>query len=86
MSREEELQAIICDYKTVFTKSDAGIEVLKDLARFCGENSNPYVEGSFDRTSQKCGKLSVFLYIKKMLNTKEGPKQTETLDERKKPE
>lgn len=75
MTRDEELQAIICDFKTVFTKSDPGIAVLKKLAEFCGEGQNPYVEGSFDRTGQKCGKLAVILYIRKMLASDSEPKQ-----------
>jgi len=85
MTRDEELQAIICDFKTVFTKSDPGIAVLKELARFCGEGQNPYVEGSFDRTSQKCGKLAVMLYIRKMLSSDGEARQKEAITERKEP-
>jgi hypothetical protein len=81
MSKEEELQALACDYKTVF-KSDAGIATLKDLARFCGEGQNPYVEGSFDKTAQKTGKLAVILYIRKMLSSDGELRQTDTTTER----
>ena len=81
MTKDEELESIKCDFKTVFTKSDTGIAVLKDLARFCGEGQNPYVEGSFDRIGQKCGKLAVILYIRKMLASVGEPRQTKAITE-----
>lgn len=82
MSKEEERLALVCDFKTTFTKQDAGINVLKKLAEFCGENQNPYVEGGFDRTAQKCGKLAVILLIRKMLSDTGEPRQTEAQTER----
>ena len=78
----EERQLTISDYKDIFLRNDTGARILKDLSRFCGENANPYVEGSFDLTAQKCGKLSVMLYIRKRLEAQDAPLQAETENER----
>lgn len=78
----DEQQQLIFDYKAAFN-TDAGVAVLKDLMRETGVGNNPYVEGSFDRTAQKCGKLAVGLYIQKKLASTGEPRQEETkTDER----
>lgn len=63
-------------------KTDAGQTIIRDLSEFTGEFKNPYVKGSFDHTSQKCGKLSVMFHIRKMLAMADKPLQKETIDER----
>ena len=78
ITRDGEHQMLVSDYKQIFLRNDAGARILADLSRLCGEGTNPYVEGSFDRTAQKCGKLAVVLHIRKMLSTQDAPKQTET--------
>ena len=62
----DEKEQFIADCKRLF-KSDAGYNVLRGLSKFCGESENPYVQGSYDRTANKCGKLSVILFIRRML-------------------
>ncbi len=78
---ENDLIQLITDWKAV-ARTEAGARVIKDLSRFCGENENPYVEGSFDLTAQKCGKLSVILYIRKKLAASDELRQTKTKTER----
>lgn len=77
----DELIQLISDWKAV-ARTDAGARVVRDLARFCGEGENPYVESSFDRTAQKCGKLAVILYIRKKLTAPDGLRQEVTITER----
>jgi len=77
----DEIQLTNAAYKDVL-RSEAGQRILEDLSAFCGENANPYVEGSFDRTAQKCGKLSVILHIRKRLSSEDKPLQSTVKNER----
>jgi hypothetical protein len=79
MDSDERIQ-LAYDYKTL-AKTDAGANIIRDLAKFCGEGTNPYVQSSFDRTATKCGKLSVILYIRKMLSDSPEPRQETALTE-----
>jgi hypothetical protein len=79
----DDKEQLIYDYKTL-AKTDAGINVIRDLAKFCGEGANPYVQSSFDRTATKCGKLSVILYIRKMLSESPEPRQETVISETEK--
>ena len=74
----DEKAQFISDCKRIF-KSDAGYNVLRGLSKFCGEHENPYVQGSYDRTANKCGKLSVMLFIRKMLSDDDKPLQEKVI-------
>jgi len=77
----DEKQQLIADFMSI-ANTDAGANVIRGLSKFCGENENPYVQGSFDRTSQKCGKLSVMYFIRKMLASDGLPKQQKVKTEK----
>lgn len=77
----QEIQVLNACYKDIFLRNEAGMTILEDLAKFCEEKTNPYVEGSFDLTAQKCGKLAVMLYIRKKLAAPDAPRQTEVTND-----
>lgn len=79
----DENQLLVSDYKDIFLRSDKGARIKANLDKTFGRNKNPYVEGSFDRTAQKCGELAVLLHIEKMMTEPDAPRQTETISEPK---
>lgn len=76
---EDERQALIYDCKTVFTKSDAGMNVLEHLSKFCRENFQTFHPNSERMSCFDEGARSVILHIRELLADKGEPRQTEVV-------
>jgi hypothetical protein len=58
-------------YKRAFSGRDGEI-ALRDLARFCGANQNPFRQGKPDETAFRLGRLEVWQRIQSALNLSEA--------------
>jgi hypothetical protein len=58
-------------YTLAFEISDAGREVLDDLAAFCCADKGSYVQGDTHATAFNEGKRAVFLRIQRYLKNRE---------------
>lgn len=74
----EEHQQLIADFKTV-AKTDSGVNVLKDLSRFCLENAMTFDISSERLTSFNEGKRQVIRYIREKLADSGEPRQKEVI-------
>jgi len=81
---EDERQELISDCKTTFTKSDAGVNVLQHLSKFCFEHTQTFYGNSERASCFQEGKRSVILEIRGMLADKGEPRQTEVVTTEKK--
>lgn len=57
-------------YKNVFN-TPSGEEVLRDLAKFCGQNSSTYVSGDSHASAYREGMRRVFLRIQNFIEMDE---------------
>ena len=76
---EDERQELIADAKTIFTKSDAGVNVLRELSSFCLEHAQTFNPNSERMSCFNEGARSVILHIRVLLADKGEPRQTEVL-------
>ncbi len=81
---EDERQELISDCKTIFIKSDAGVNVLQHVSKFCLEGVQTYEPLSERQSCFNEGARSVILYIRGLLADKGEPRQTEVVTEEKK--
>ncbi len=76
---EDERQDLISDCKAIFTKSDAGVNVLQFISDFCLENEQTFVLTSERKSIFNEGARSVILKIRTLLADKGEPRQTEVV-------
>ena len=76
---EDERQELISDCKTTFTKSDAGVNVLQHLSKFCLEGVQTFEPSSERMSCFNEGARSVILKIREWLADKGEPRQTEVV-------
>ena len=81
---EDERQDLISDCKTIFTKSDAGVNVLQYLSDFCMEGAKTFEPNSERVSCYSEGARSVILEIRRLLADKGEPRQIEVVAEEKK--
>ena len=81
---EDERQELISDCKTIFTKSDAGVNFLKHLSKICLEHAQTFNPNSERMSCYNEGARHVILEIRKLLADKGEPRQTEVETEEKK--
>ena len=80
----DERQELISDCKTIFTKSDAGVNVLRELSSFCLEHKQTFNPNSERMSNFNEGARSVILHIRGLLADKGEPRQTEVVTTDKK--
>ena len=81
---EDERQDLIYNCKAIFTKSDAGVNVLEHLSKFCLEGVQTFEPKSERMSCFNEGARSVILYIRGLLAYKGEPRQTEVVTAEKK--
>jgi hypothetical protein len=81
---EDERQELIADFKTTFTKHDAGVNVLNFLSEFCMEKVKTFEPNSERVSCYSEGARGVILEIRRLLADKGEPRQTEVVTEDKK--
>ncbi len=83
MAEPDEQQLLIAAYKDVFSLDDAKAQrVLGDIAKFCLENSDIYVENDGRKTDYNLGANSVIRHIRWMLKRKTEQKQETVISKR----
>ncbi len=79
----DEQQLLIAAYKDVFSADDAKAKrVLGDIAKFCLENADIYVENDGRKTDYNLGANSVIRHIRWMLKRKTEQRQETVISER----
>lgn len=79
----DEQQRLIAAYKDVFSLDDAKAQiVVGDIAKFCLENADIYVENDGRKTDYNLGANSVIRHIRWMLKRKTEQKQESVISER----
>jgi len=81
---EDERQDLISDCKTTFTKSDAGVNTLQYISKFCLEHAPTFNPNSERMSIFNEGARSVILEIRELLADKGEPRQTEVITAEKK--
>lgn len=81
---EDERQDLISDCKTTFTKSDAGVNTLQIISKFCLEYVMTFDPNSERKSNFNEGRRSVILHIRGLLADKGEPRQTEVVTTEKK--
>ena len=81
---EDERQDLISDCKAIFTKSDAGVNVLRIISKFCLEHVETFDPKSERMSCFNEGRRSVILHIREILADKGEPRQTEVVTTEKK--
>lgn len=76
---EDERQTLIHDCKAIFTKSDAGVNVLEHLSKVCLEDTQTFEPNSERMSCFNEGARSVILHIRGLLADKGEPRQTEVV-------
>lgn len=74
---EDERQDLIADCKAIFTKSDAGMNVLQFISDLCLEHAQTFIVNSERKSCFNEGARSVILTIREKLADKGEPRQTE---------
>jgi len=76
---EDERQELISDCKAIFTKIDAGVNVLQFISDFCLEHAQTFIVNSERKSCFNEGARSVILKIRELLADKGEPRQTEVV-------
>jgi len=67
----KDIKSLVTNYKICFG-SENGEKVFEDLERRCNANITTYVKGDSYESAYLEGQRSVFLFIKSMINKKDG--------------
>jgi len=76
---EDERQELISDCKTIFIKSEAGVNFLQHFSKFCLEDVQTFNPNSERMSCFNEGARSGILYIRGLLADKGEPRQTEVV-------